>query len=229
MWSKPNRRSLYGAGPGRYTTAMKTRPDQIVQLRIALSHIEPTIWRRVRVPANLTLRRLHDVIQAVFDWWDYHLHQFEVGEKIYGQPEMEGLDLGGTRIYSDRNVRLGALIDRGVERFIYRYDFGDDWEHVITVEEVRESEPGVEYPIMVEGARAAPPEDCGGWPGFAAFLEDLTGVQYEGGEVQFDWTSEPFDPDDMNLLAVEAMLSRIRASRRKGPAKGSPGNRRGSQ
>jgi hypothetical protein len=209
---------------------MRTQPDQIVQLRIALSHIEPTIWRRVRVPANLTLRRLHDVIQAVFDWWDYHLHQFEVGEKVYGQPEVEVLaELTGQRIHSDRNVRLGALVDRGVERFIYRYDFGDDWEHIITVEEVREPEPGVEYPILVEGARAAPPEDCGGPPGFIAFCEAMADETHEQHDDLLDWYGQPFDPDDMNLDAVEAMLSRIRASRRRGPAKGSPGNRRGSQ
>jgi hypothetical protein len=173
------------------------------------------------VPADFPLRRVHDVIQAVFDWLDYHLHQFEIGDRIYGAPEYDDEDIGGEHLYSDRNIRLGALLDRGVERFIYRYDFGDDWEHVITVEGVLDPEDGVEYPILVDGARRAPPEDCGGPPGFDAFLEAMLDEAHEEHEAMMDWYGERFDPDDLELEAVEAMLGRIRASRRKGPAKGS--------
>ncbi len=129
---------------------------KIVRLKIELSDIDPAIWRRVEVPADFPLRRLHDVIQAVFDWLDYHLHRFEVGDRIYGAPEHEDGDFGGERLYSDKNIKLGALLDRGVQRFIYRYDFGDDWEHVITVEQVTDRNDGVDYPILVDGNRHAP-------------------------------------------------------------------------
>ena len=100
--------------------------QRIVRLRIELSDMDRPIWRRVEVPADFPLRRVHDVIQAVFDWLDYHLHQFEIGDRIYGAPEYDDEDIGGEHLYSDRNIRLGALLDRGVERFIYRYHFGDD-------------------------------------------------------------------------------------------------------
>lgn len=195
--------------------------QKIVRLRIELSDMDPPIWRRVDVPADFPLRRVHDVIQAVFDWLDYHLHQFEIDDRLYGATEYDEGDLDGGRLYDDRNIRLGALLDRGVERFIYRYDFGDDWEHVITVERVLDPEEGVEYPILVDGARRAPPEDCGGPPGFDAFLEAMLDEAYEEHEAMMDWYGERFDPDDLELETVEAMLSRIRASRRKGPAKGS--------
>ncbi len=195
--------------------------QKIVRLRIELSDMDPPIWRRVDVPADFPLRRVHDVIQAVFDWLDYHLHQFEVGDRLYGAPEYDDGDIGGKHLYSDRNVRLGALLDRGVERFIYRYDFGDDWEHVITVEGVLDPEDGVEYPILVDGARRAPPEDCGGPPGFEVFLEAMRDEAHEEHEAVMAWYGERFDPDDLELDVVEAMLGRIRASRRKGPAKGS--------
>ncbi len=194
---------------------------KIVQLKIKLSDIDPPIWRRIKVPADFPLRRLHDVIQAVFDWLDYHLHQFEVGDRIYGSPKQGDGDFGEKHLYSDRNIKLGALLDRGVQRFIYRYDFGDDWEHVITVEQITDPEDGVEYPILVDGARRAPPEDCGGPPGFEAFLEAMLDEGHEEHVALMDWYGEHFDPDDMELDAVEAMLGRIRASRRKGPAKGS--------
>lgn len=194
--------------------------QRIVRLRIELSGVDPPIWRRVDVPADFPLRRVHDVIQAVFGWLDYHLHQFEIGDRLYGAPEYDEADIYGKHLYSDRNVRLGALLDRGVERFVYRYDFGDDWEHVVTVEGVLDPEDGVEYPVLVDGARRAPPEDCGGPPGFHAFLEAMLDEGHAEHEALMEWYGERFDPDDLELEAVEAMLGRIRASRRKGPAKG---------
>ena len=166
------------------------------------------------------LRRLHDVIQAVFDWRDYHLHQFEVGDRLYGAPEYDDGDLTGKRLHSDRNVRLGALLDRGVERFVYRYDFGDDWVHVVTVDGVRDPDAGVEYPVLVDGARRAPPEDCGGPFAFPEFVEAMLDETHAAHADLWDWYGGPFDPDDLELDAVEVMLARIRASRRKGPAKG---------
>jgi hypothetical protein len=194
----------------------------VVDLRIDLAGLTPAIWRRVRVPADFPLRRLHDVIQAVFDWRESHLHQFEVGDRIYGQPDIVGIEGDGRRLYSDRNVKLAALLNRGVTQFLYRYDFGDDWEHVITVEAVTAPEEGVDYPTLLAGARHAPPEDCGGPPGFEAFLDAVQDADHEDHEALLEWFGGPFDPEDMNLDIVEAMLGRIRASRRKGPPKGRP-------
>ena len=195
-------------------------PEQkVVRLRIALSDTDPQIWRRVDVPADFPLRRVHDVIQAVFDWLDCHLHQFEIGDRLYGATEYDDGDIDGGRLYDDRNIRLGALLNRGVERFIYRYDFGDDWEHVITVEQVLDPEDRIEYPILVDGARRAPPEDCGGSHGFDSFLEAMLDEAHEEHEAMMNWYGGHFDPDDLELDTVEAMLTRIAASRRKGRAR----------
>lgn len=194
---------------------MANLAESIVRLKIELSRIDPPIWRRVDIPADFSLRRLHDVLQAVFGWLDYHLHQFEIGDRLYGATEYDDGDLGGRPLYSDRNVKLGALLDRGVQDFIYRYDFGNDWEHVITVERVLCPEDGVEYPVLVDGARRAPPENCGGPLGFMAFLEAMLDDTHEEHEAMMDWYGERFDPDDLERDAVEVMLGRVRASRRK--------------
>ena len=193
---------------------------RIVQLRISLADIDPLIWRRVQVPEDLSLRRLHDVIQAVFGWFGYHLHQFEVGEKLYGQTEIEGHEMGLQRLYSDRSVKLAALLKRGVDHFTYRYDFGDDWEHLVEIEAMLTPEPGVEYPVLIDGARAAPPEDCGGPPGFEHFLNAIADADHEDHENLMEWSGGDYDPNDMNTAGVEAELRRIAASRRKRPAKG---------
>lgn len=134
----------------------------IVQIRIALQDIEPPIWRRVQVPTDFPLRRLHDLIQAVMGWLDSHLHQFEIGDKLYGQSEIAGEDHFGPPLYSDRNTRLAQLLERGIDRFTYTHDFGDDWCHEIEIERTLKAQPGVAYPILVAGERRGPPEDCGG-------------------------------------------------------------------
>ena len=192
----------------------------IVQIRIALRDIEPPIWRRVQVPTDFPLRRLHDVIQAVMGWLDYHLHQFEIGNKLYGQPEIAGDDHFGPPLHSDRNTRLAHLLERGIDRFTYTYDFGDDWRHEIEIEGTLQAQPGVAYPILVAGERRGPPEDCGGPFGFMAFLDAMSDPGHQDHEDLMDWYGEPFAAGDMELDKVEAMLSRIRGQRRKGPRKG---------
>lgn len=195
------------------------QPHDIVQIRIVLQDVEPPIWRRVQVPAAFSLRRLHDVIQAVMCWLDYHLHQFEVGDKLYGQPEIAGGDHFGPPLYSDRNTRLAQLLERGVARFTYTYDFGDDWQHDIEIERTLPAQPGIEYPILVEGERRGPPEDCGGPFGFMAFLDAMSDPGHPDHAELMDWHGEPFDAEDMELDKVEAMLSRIRGLRRQGSRK----------
>lgn len=195
----------------------RNQSRDIVQIKMTLKDIDPPIWRRVHVPAAFPLRRLHDVIQAVMGWLDYHLHQFEIGDKVYGQPEIEPYALGDKRLYSDRNTRLGQLLDRGVRRFAYTYDFGDDWRLDIRIERTLRPKPGVEYPILVACDRRGPPEDCGGPFAYQEFFDAMSDPVHPDHDVVVDWYGEPFDPDDMELEAVEAMLSRIRGQRRKGP------------
>lgn len=196
--------------------------QDIVQLRIELMDIEPLIWRRVHLPADFTLRELHDVIQVVFDWLDYHLHEFEVGDQRYGG-QIADDDFGGEPVESDDSVKLGDLVERGTERFVYTYDFGDGWEHLITVEKVLAPQEGADYPVLVDGARQAPPEDCGGPPGFEMFLEAMQDEGHEEHDELLEWYGEPFHPPDMRLEHVEARLEQIRASLRKGRAKGRQG------
>lgn len=51
-------------------------PDDLFQLRVSLIDVEPPVWRRVQVPQDLTLPRLHAILQVVMGWTDSHLHQF---------------------------------------------------------------------------------------------------------------------------------------------------------
>jgi hypothetical protein len=103
-----------------------------------------------------------------------------------------------------------------VKRFLYTYDFGDDWRHEIVVEQALPAEPGAEYPLLVAGERRCPPEDCGGPPGYEAFLAAVTDPSHPKHEAALDWYGETYDPDDIEREIVDIQLSRIARPRRGG-------------
>ena len=145
-------------------------PESILVLRVDLARVKPAVWRRVEV-ADITLARLHHVIQMAFDWTDSHLHGFEIGGQRYGprMPELFGMEMDDL---DERKFRLSDVASAG-SRFTYTYDFGDDWHHLIKVEKVLAPTPGAHYPRCSAGKSAAPPEDCGGPWGYAELRQAL--------------------------------------------------------
>lgn len=186
--------------------------DRIARLHIQLDDIEPAIWRRVEVPLTSSLKAVHDVIQAVMLFEDYHLFQFEIGERRYGHPDPEW----GDEMRDARNIRLGAILARDETRFTYTYDFGDDWRHTIVVEEVVAADPMVDYPRFVDGARRAPPEDVGGLPGFEEFLRVMAAPADPEHETIMTWYGRLFELDDIGLNTINERLAKLARRRAQG-------------
>ena len=189
-------------------------PAEIV-LKITLRGIRPPVWRRVRVSSDMTLRSLHQVIQEAMGWYDAHLHEFEVGKRRYGEPSGDVWP-GIERTFSENGVRLGALIDQGVKRFQYVYDFGDGWEHEVLIEKVGPLDPGQQYPSLITGKRACPPEDCGGVPGYYRLLAVLGEPAHEEHAHLSEWVGGEFDPERFDQASVNAGLAAIARRRRAG-------------
>ena len=134
------------------------------------------IWRCIEVPLTISLLALHEVIQAVTLFENYHLFDFATRTRgtqtRYTIPdpndECADDDFGDTLDAS--KTELGTLIEAGIKRLTYTYDFGDNWQHTILVESVTAAEPTTAYPRFIEGANRAPHEDVGGVPGFENFL-----------------------------------------------------------
>ncbi|MGQ0799297.1 MAG: plasmid pRiA4b ORF-3 family protein [Pseudomarimonas sp.] len=150
--------------------------NAILQLHIELLHIEPPIWRRLQVPGDYTLWDLHVAIQSAFGWDDSHLHSFgrpghEGDSSRFGIPTDEFDDLVGT--LPGWKHRVAELLNPANPRLDYEYDFGDGWQHVITLEEVLPAAPGKKYPRCTAGERSGPPDDCGGPGGYESLLETL--------------------------------------------------------
>lgn len=141
--------------------------DQGIRLKIRLLGVAPMVWRRVELPLNTSLQELHGIIQAVMGWEGHHLFKFQRQARHFGSTAL-GLDHAGVSI---RDLCLSAR-----ERFRYIYDMGDFWEHEIRVEAFFDLDRKDRYPCCIGGARACPPEDCGGPSGYAALLEDAIGA-----------------------------------------------------
>jgi len=181
-------------------------------LKITLRGLRPPVWRRVRVAGDTTLRMLHHVIQAAMGWHDSHLHEFEIGNRRYGEPDDDPWP-GAERIYSETKVKLGTLIGQGVKQFRYVYDFGDDWEHQIVVEKVEPLDPEQEYPSLITGKRACPPEDCGGIYGYLHLLEVLADPSHEEHAELSEWVDGTLDPEHFDSEATSQELARLAGRR----------------
>ena len=185
----------------------------MARVLIRLRDIEPCIWRRVDVPVSISLAGLHQVIQATMGWTDSHLHRFEINGRDYGFGfEFEQED--SPRTYKDKNVRLRTLIAHGVRRFPYIYDYGDNWEHDIIIESVREGEEDVEYPAFLEGQRRCPPEDVGGAQGFQGFLHIVARPRHPEHQKWVTWYGRRFDPEDIEDHRIQMMLGQMARQRR---------------
>jgi hypothetical protein len=187
-----------------------TRPaaaKNVHRLKVTLRGSKPPIWRRFEVPSDITLARLHSVIQLGFGWEDCHLWVFETLTGRYGvyDPDLE--------IRSAANKKLSAVADWPGDRLRYEYDFGDGWEHDIVVEAVQPADQGVAYPRCIAGKRACPPEDSGGIWGYSELLNTLANPRHENHAQMLWWLgiSSPadFDPDRFDLDECNKYLARI--------------------
>lgn len=185
-------------------------------LHVQLQHIDPPIWRRIEVEGTESLRKLHHILQAAFGWEDTHLHDFLIDGMAYAMFEVDDvLDFAdpGTSA-DDRKVRLQKVLKPG-SRFLYRYDFGDGWDHAIVVEKVEtiESEPWGAAQV-IDGARACPPEDVGGPHGYEAFLSALCNdPNSEEADHYRNWFGPGFDAELFDLRAANATLLRMASNR----------------
>lgn len=186
--------------------------QKIYQLKVSLLGTDPPIWRRVLVPADMTLAKLHNVLQIAMGWSDEHMHEFRSGQRRFGRPEQAGPFMSTPRIESERTMVLSAVLQRVGAKMIYTYDFGDSWEHGILLEKQLVAEPHTTYPICMDGQFACPPEDCGGIPGYYDLLDALADPTHPRHEDLCDWIGGEFDAENFSTDDVNRLLSPARRS-----------------
>ncbi len=184
------------------------------RVRLDLHGAKPPVWRLLELPGDLTLPRLHDVIQASMGWYNSHLHRFRTGVDRHSPYFVTRFDVeeGDDGTIEDE-VRLDQLVAEKGDQLWYEYDFGDGWEHRLVVEQVLEEPPSTAR--CTGGRMACPPEDCGGIGGYAELAawvrsgyEDarLPGV-FDDAAHAHDWLPVDWHPDRFDLEEADAALA----------------------
>ncbi|MGA9407714.1 MAG: plasmid pRiA4b ORF-3 family protein [Bacteroidota bacterium] len=179
---------------------------KIYTIKAILSGSEPLIWRRFVVPGEYKLSKLHRVLQVVMGWGEAHLHEFIFNGVSFGEPSPE---YGDVKMFDHKKMTLSGMIHEEKRSFTYIYDFGDGWQHELTVERIAAPEKDARYPICLAGERACPPEDCGGMGGYDDLLEALENPKTEDQKELAEWVGD-FNPEVFDLEKVNSRLKRIR-------------------
>lgn len=174
----------------------KKTQRKIYQLKIAIKGIRPPIWRRVLVESDITFYELHEIIQSIFNWENYHLYQFD-GHRCYTDEEAAQEAMGYKEEVDATKLKISQELKQEKDKIKYTYDFGDSWEHEVLLEKILKSDDSLNYPICTAGKRNGPIEDCGGILGYSELLsaietKDFAEFYYK------DFDPELFNKDEIN-------------------------------
>lgn len=174
------------------------------RLKITLANSSPAIWREFIVPKNISLDRLHDVIQIVMGWDDYHQHEFVFGKKCFTEfpGEVDTLKPSGREVLSKYAKKKG-------DTFTYIYDWGDDWEHVLVLEDPKVDSATLSRALIcTKGANACPPEDVGGILGYKDFCKAMAKPKLAKNKELVEWYGMPFNPKEFDMAEINLELNK---------------------
>ena len=180
----------------------KKQTDTIYQIKISLIGAKPPIWRTVLVPGDIGLADFHEVIQATMGWTNSHLHQLIANQVFYGIPD-DDFEL---EMEDENQYKLSQLLTKEKESLVYEYDFGDSWEHKISLEKILPSDPKIALPVCLKGKRACPPEDCGGIWGYEELLQTISNPKHPDHKEMLEWLGGEFDPEEFDLEEINEDL-----------------------
>jgi hypothetical protein len=128
------------------------------------------IWRTIAVRSDQTLDDLHAAIYQAFDRDDEHLYSFffpRPGTRSraalhdapeYTHPFNAEEDPLDPDLHNAARTTIGKLGLVPKQRFLYLFDFGDEWWHEVTVERVGDPVEEGPYPRVLERHGNSPPQ-----------------------------------------------------------------------
>lgn len=181
-------------------------------LNISFNDLQPTVWRRVVMPAGATFKRLHDTIMETTNFTGSHLYKFESNELIVSNDTelskaSKRKSYTGKPVKSPSSVKVDEYLEQE-KRINFTYDFGDCWEMTIELESIVE-DYYFGYPTILAGEGSAPPEDVGGVEGFKTFLADYndnTSTEYLA---MHEWAESQLYRE-LNIDFVNDMLKHVK-------------------
>jgi len=187
-----------------------------LQFKIQIKGIDnPPVWRRVIVPSHYSFIYFHLIIQDVFGWESHHKFFFSptgwnsFPQIIEADEEEDDLEIGQTMEASE--TALSEIFNKKGQKFHYIYDFGDNWDHQITLEKVLLEK--INQPVCLDGNGQCPPEDCGGAPGYENLKVVLANPDHPEYDEMKEWLGmeddETWNPAEFELNEIQDMLSEI--------------------
>lgn len=178
------------------------------RLNIVLFDIEPLIWREVVINSDISLAKLHRVIQIVMGWFDGHLHQFETPDGTCYGPRDPEFDPPHD-LLNEAKARVADVLRDSGDKLLYTYDFGDGWDHKIELLGIAVAKSQRRGTTCLAGARACPPEDCGGSGGYERFLEIIGNPKHKEHKEMLEWIGGGFDPEAFDIDLVNEELASL--------------------
>jgi hypothetical protein len=187
---------------------------QFFQIKVTLQRTKPPIWRRILVAPDIKLDKLHDVLQIVMGWDDSHLYEFETPGGRFSDSRVIDSAFDMDEPENSKKANLKSVLHRPKSHIRYEYDFGDGWDHQLLLEKVVELENPV-LAVCLGGARACPPEDCGGPWGYGNLQAILKNPEHPEHEEMSEWIGPGFDPDAFDVEAINKQLARLALPKQK--------------
>lgn len=174
-------------------------------LRITLNSIKPEIWRELEVPSNINLTSLAAIIINAMGWQEDHLHHFRAKNTSYATSNYEISDLQ----YNEKDGSkycIGELLRKVGDKTTFEYDYGDSWYHTVTLKAISEpdSKPKV---ALIDGKRACPPEDCGGFPGYYELCKAMKKPKSPDTQDLIEWLGSKYDPELFPLKKAQKIIN----------------------
>ncbi len=181
------------------------------QLRIELRDFKPAVYRDVLVDPAIPLPKLHKLIQVAMGWEDEHMHAFAVplkNERYYSVPASRRFEKPdavnwGEPAHNEARFKLQDVMAAPKDKLLYLYDFGDDWEHVITLKAVVDTE--LALPSLLKAQQGCPPEDCGGPAG----AQYWASVWYDKSHPESDIALQMFGEYEPGWLDFDALQKAV--------------------
>ena len=187
------------------TNIKKSNPKvkNAYQIKISLNGIKPPIWRRVLVEDDISLDEFSEIIQSAMGWDGYHLYDFNIDGLSYQLSNEDDFDSGDE---DSSQTLLRDVVFKENQKFIFTYDFGDNWEHTILIEKILPFDNNKNYPLCIKGKRNCPPDDCGGVWGYQNFLEAIKNKDHPEHEELLEWAGGEFYPEEFDLDEINSYL-----------------------
>lgn len=171
------------------------------QLKITLQNTSPPVWRRIWIPCDMTFNDLHEAIQTLFGWLNYHLYGFAIrscNTVIICDESEKDIYTDETCVYMD--TTLETYLKEGL-KFLYTYDYGDNWVHQIVVE--KECEERYPYIRLLKWKQDNLADDAGNVEGYKEVVAIAQDATHEDHQMMKEWLESQHIPFDEDMVVEE--------------------------